>query len=1114
MSEGQKRPLSAIGSASVATEHDSDAERYRSAVHAAARSGVAAEPEAQLTAPVAALLASTAEGAAIGRFDFLRETQLPRVRPDFGILVNDRFTGWLELKAPGTGTDPLAWSDRNRRQWQRLAELDNLLLCDGMQLQLYRSGEADSPAVALPYVEGTWDPEPTAAVLRRFKSGRPTPIRSARELAFALAPLARDLRVRIAAGLAEATKAPSVRRARDIWHDLLHEDITDARFSDALAQVIAYSLVIATLDGTGDADEDGVVTLEEAEDALSGTHRVLAATLRPVLDVPGLREALRSEVGALERLLGVVDPKAVARRKDPRGDPWLWFYEDFLAAYDPDARRNAGVYYTPVQVVRCITSLIDHVLVEQFGMPLGFADEKVVTLDPAVGTGTFPLAVIDLAAERATEVRGAAGPAQVATGLADRLYGFEILPGPFAVAHLRVGERLQEIGADLPAGGAKILLADTLETPREDASAPQLELFGPAEVLSEERLRARRVKREQRVMAILGNPPYDRVRREDAGGWVVHGDPDEQGAIFDQVIEVANQRTIFSHVASAYNLYAYFWRWAIWKAFEHHGEGPAIVGFITASSWLDGPGFVGLRELVREVCDEVWIVDLGGDNRGARPEENVFAIESAVAIVILIRRDTSDGETPATIRYRRIQGSRSEKLAAVEEVRPPDADAEAWQELDNSSWAPLVPNTGNEAWLAMPAVGDLFPWRQPGCQMNRTWPVAPNPETLERRWHSFLEDTGPERRAELFPNPAHGRTVDTEVGNRPSLADLPSDAPAPAVSRYGWRPFDLQWTLEDARLAGLERPSLWQSRSPNQIYLVFPSVSLAPGPGPTVHCFTSVPDRNSFKGSASASIVALFRDAEASEPNVTQGLLESIGDVLRQQDPNAGNPTPEQLAAYVYALLSTPAYQQRFADELEGKVVRVPLTAEPTLWSAAVEFGSRLIWLHTFGERLGDDDARSGRLPTYAVSWECAISKLPEKRADIRYDEKGHMLHVGDGAVSGVTPEVWDYTISGWPVVRRWLEHRTAQGRGRHSSELDAIRPTSWKDSWNDELLNLLRALKASCELRIEQDALLERICDGPLISSETLAKPTDEQRSVPATKPATSPGEQLATDD
>ncbi len=1087
---------------------------YQAAVHVATRSGIAAEPEAQLTGPVAELLTQVADEAGLGRFGFLRETQLAGVRPDFGILIDERFAGWLELKAPGTGTDPRTWSGRNAQQWIRLAELDNLLLCDGEHLQLYRNGEPEGEQADLPYRDDAFNVKLVAQLLRRFKSGRPAPIRSARDLAAALAPLARDLRLRIRAGLQERTSAESICRARDIWRDLLHEHITDDRFADALAQVIAYSLVIATLDGTGDIDDDGIVTLEEAEHALSGSHRVLAATLRPVLDVRGLRETLRSEVGALERLLGVVDPEAIAQRRDPRGDPWLWFYEDFLAAYDPNARRNAGVYYTPVQIVSCITRLVDHVLVERFGLRLGFADESVVTLDPAVGTGTFPLAVLDLAAMRAIDARGDAGPSQVANGLAERLYGFEILPGPFAVAHLRVGERLQELGAMLPPGGAQILLADTLETPSEDPSAPQLELFGAAEVLSEERRRARRVKREQPVMAIVGNPPYNRVRREDAGGWVVHGDDDGEGALFDHIIDVANERTIFSHVASVYNLYAYFWRWAIWKAFEHHGDGPAIVGFITASSWLDGPGFVGLRELVREICDELWIVDLGGDNRGARPEENVFAIEGPVAIVVLFRYGDHASKGSATVRYRRIHGSRSEKLAAVSEVQPPDTDPGSWETLDNTQWSTFTPAAETETWTVMPAVGDLFPWRQPGCQMNRTWPIAPDATTLVRRWKAFLADSDIERRAELFPNPSSGRTVTTQVGGMPTLASLATDAgPSPIVA-YGYRPFDRQWTFEDARLAGLERPSLWQSRSPDQLFLAFPSIALAPGPGPTVHCFTAVPDRNAFKGSASASIVALYRDAAASKSNVTDGVLEAIGAQLRERDLETVDPTVEELAAYVYALLATPTYQQRFADELESKVVRVPLTADPSLWVEATGLGFRLIWLHTLGERFRDRTSAGDHPPRCGVGWVRAVSALPDGPADIHYDDE-NLLHIGDGIVSGVKPEVWEFTVSGWPVVRRWLENRTARGRGRRSSELDNIRPAVWRDSWNDELLDLLGVLTESCELRANQDDLLARICDGAQIPADSLPKPTDDERAVPPTeRRTTASDEQLSTDD
>ncbi len=1090
---------------------------YRASVHAAARSGIAVEPEAQLTEPVPALLKALATAEGIADAVFLRETQLPGVRPDFGVLLGGRFTGWLELKAPGIGTDPATWGGRNAQQWTRLSELENVLLCDGERLRLFQMGEPDGPAVALPYGEGVWDAAPVAALLRRFKVSHPRPVRTASELARALAPLARDLRLRIRAGLDPRTAVPAVQQAQRIWADLLHDDIGTDQFADALAQVIAYSLVIATLDADENLAEDGQVTIEEAEHALETSHRVLAATLRPVLDVRGLREALRTETGALERLLGAVNAEAIRNRRDPRGDPWLWFYEDFLESYDPVARKNTGVYYTPVPVVNCIVGLVENVLTERFGLRLGFGDEQVVTLDPAVGTGTFPLAVLDAAAARAREERGEAGPSQVARRLAENLCGFELLPGPFAVAHLRVGERLQQLGAALPPGGARILLADTLDTPTEDPSAPQMALFGPAAVLSEERQRARQVKRDQRVMAIVGNPPYNRVRREHAGGWVVHGDGDGQAPLFDDVLAVANERTIFSHVASLYNLYAYFWRWAIWKAFEHHGDGPAVVGLITAASWLDAPGFVGLRELMREVCDEVWIVDLGGDNRGANPEENVFAIESPVAIAILVRHGATDRATPAAIRYRRISGSRREKLEALDDVAPPGAPDSDWQDVPSARWAPFTPGSGDSAWDAMPAMTDLFPWQQPGCKLNRTWPVAPDQGTLMRRWREFLRDPNPERRAALFPDPGSGRVVTTQVGDLPRLADLAPDAEPGRFAAYGWRAFDRQWTFEDPRLAKTESPSLWQAQGPSQVFLLTDAgADLKDGPALTVSL--GVPDLHAFRGRGGKDVLPLYRDDGATQPNVTAGVLTEIGERLRQIDPSASDPTPEDLAAYVYALLSTPAYQQRFAEPLGAKIVRVPLTADPTNWSEAVALGRRLLWLHTFAGRFADRaDGRGDRVPQVeGLGWTRAVNAIPEAPSAIRYDDTTRELHVGDGIVSGVHPEVWEYSVSGWPVLRRWLESRTRAGRGRRSSELDVIRPDSWHDTWNDELLDLLRVLTHTVDVRVAQDELLERVCEGPLIAAADLPEPTSAERAVPRTNPRTRASEapaQLSAD-
>ena len=370
-------------------------------------------------------------------------------------------------------------------------------------------------------------------------------------------------------------------------------------------------MVLAALAGAdADADHDDHLTVSEARAAIRPFSPVLAAAFAPLVDKRDLLEAVEVELGALETLVSAIEPDRIGASADRRGDPWLYFYEDFLEIYDPDERRQAGVYFTPTDIVGAMTAMTGHLLVNRFGRSLGFADSAVVTLDPAAGTGTFPLAVIDKAVERGLARRGEAGEEQAAVNLGRNLFAFELLPGPYSVAHLRLTQRLRRLSAERVAE-ARVILTDTLESPLDEPSAA--ELFGDAEVLAAEQERARTVKLDQRVTVVIGNPPYRRVARDirgrGSGGWVIDGvvpgRSDETQSLFDDILDVAREHTIFSHHASLYNLYVYFWRWAIWKAFEAHGDGPGIVSFITASSWLHGPGFVGLRQLVRQTCDEV-----------------------------------------------------------------------------------------------------------------------------------------------------------------------------------------------------------------------------------------------------------------------------------------------------------------------------------------------------------------------------------------------------------------------------------------------------------------------------------------------------------------------------
>ncbi|MGC5048426.1 type ISP restriction/modification enzyme [Micrococcus porci] len=1068
------------------------ADEYARAVKQATSMGVAAEPEAQLTVPVANFLTAFAAHTGLGRLDLMREAQLDGVRPDFAASIDGRPCGWIELKAPGHTVIGEKWRGRERGQWDLLAQLDALLVTNGEEVALYVAGTHVETAF-LP-IEGShgWDSSRLHTVLEQFVLAQPRPITRVSQLADRLAPLARFLRERLMEGL--ENKYAAVLQGKEAWDHTVHQTTTDHQFAGDVAQVVAYSMAIAGLSGQADRNADGTVTLEEAKAALETAHRnVLAASLGPILGIPALMEFIAPEVGAIMRLVSSMDVAAIERSTDSRGEPWLWFYEDFLQRYDPEARNQAGVYYTPISVVECQVRIVDSLLRERFKQPLGFGAPSVVTLDPATGSGTYPLAVIDQAQRTAIEERGPAGVKQVAKNLTKNLLAFELLPGPYSVAHLRIGQRLAEAqGQAFQADEIGVYLTDTLEDP--SAGMPT-GLFGDARVLAEAAEAARRIKREQQITVAIGNPPYDRVTSE-AGGWVVHGDGTGD-ALFDDVINPAKEEgVIFSAQASLYNLYVYFWRWAIWKAFQQDPKDHAIISFITGSSWLTGEAFVGLRKLAQETASEIWVMDLGGEGRGARKEENVFDIQTPVAIVTLVRSGKAARE--AQVFYRRFRGTRADKFAELDRINRLDVDDD-WAELETTRGGPFAPPSGDEQWASLPLLADLFPWQQPGIKFNRLWPVAPDPQTLRRRWADLLADPATEVRAQKYVTGNSGRTIHTSVASLDSLAALPPEAPHQPLVRLAWRSFDRQWSFDDPRLAKTDSPALWQALSERQLFLVSPKTARISA-GPAVTVATAVPDLHSYVGSyGGKDVIPLYRDAEAAKPNVTAGLL----DVLAGR---WGRPvSPEDLAAYVMALAAHDGYSSTFAEALEGSPVRIPLTADGALAARAVALGERLLWLQTYGERYTGADRPAGRVPRVAeLGWEAPVTRIPDSPQDILYDAESQRLRVGDGVVTGVSPEVRGFTVSGMNVLDKWLGARTAKGVGRASGKaatpLDRIRPTEWVDEWNDELLDLLRVLTETLALAGDQEKLLSEILAGELIPVAELPTPTPAERKVPQT--------------
>jgi len=311
---------------------------------------------------------------------------------------------------------------------------------------------------------------------------------------------------------------------------------------------------------------------------------------------------------------------------------------------------------------------------------------------------------------------------------------------------LRISQQVLASGGQLPADGVHIYLTDTLESPN---LAPPGFAYAPLfhRKLAEENERARRVKARMPILVCIGNPPYFRqvieasdVGVERQGGWVRRGDRGDDGILRDFLRDVPGV-----HAKNLYNLYVYFWRWALWKVFEST-PGRGVVSFITASSYLRGPGFAGMRRFMRETLDDLWILDLGGENRGARQSENVFAIQTPVAIAIGVRYDDPDLATPARVHYGRLAGPREAKFEALRTIRR-FADV-PWQQCFSGWTQPFLPESEAD-FFSWPLLTDLFPWQHSGVQFKRTWPIAPDREILDERWKALISAPA-NARASLF----------------------------------------------------------------------------------------------------------------------------------------------------------------------------------------------------------------------------------------------------------------------------------------------------------------------------------------------------------------------------
>jgi Type ISP C-terminal specificity domain/N-6 DNA Methylase len=1054
-------------------------------------------PEDQLRAPLERLVVDLAEFCGFPRSEItaVGESSLSglKTRPDYAITLRSALVGFIEVKAPGKGADPRKFKDRHDRgQWEKLQSLPNLIYTDGNEFSLWRNGELEGSLVRLiGDVETAGHklaaPPGLLSLFEDFIRWQPIPPRDAKQLAGVSARLCRLLREEVLEQLSLGSLALTA-LATD-WRKLLFPESSDVQFADGYAQAVTFGMLMARA-----REIQLSAGLDQAARRLGETNSLIGTALRLLTDAAENQETLKTSLGTLTRVLDSVQWSTISKG-DP--DAWLYFYEDFLEVYDNKLRKQTGSYYTPPEVVGTMVRLVDEALRSRFTLHSGLASPAVTLADPAVGTGTFMLGTLRRIAETVASDEGPGAVPAAIDAVVRRLLAFEIQLGPFAVAQLRILAELSDLIGTVPTTPLRMFVTDTLGNPYvEQEWVPAI--LGP---IAESRRQANEIKRQEPITVVIGNRPY-KEKAKNRGGWVESGsrnspDPPPLAAWMPPP-----EWGVGAHAKHLRNLYVYFWRWATWKVFDHdptanHG----IVCFITVAGFLNGPGFERMRDYLRRTTDEIWVIDCSPE--GHQPEVNtrIFqGVQQPVCIVLASRSPAADLEIPATVRFRALPaGNRGSKFEALDGLT---LSADGWAECPSDWRAPFLPETTG-AWSTYPALDDLFVYNGSGVMPGRTWIIAPDAESLLRRWQKLIDAPAGQKEALFHPHLRNGQPGDKH-SRRVVAKGLPGyeSRPTPVADergpcspplRYGFRSFDRQWIIPDNRLINQPNPELWESYSERQVYLTA-LARTSPSSGPAVTFTGSIPDLDHYNGRG-GRVFPLWRDRRAGVPNILPGLLAYLGGKYERPV------SAEDFMAYMAAVAANPAFTERFKSELVQPGLHVPLTADAEIFSAAAALGRTVIWLHTFGERFSDPKRgrppAPPRLPKEVAPYIPAVGAISQDPAEmpdsIEYDEAKRRLMIGGGYVEGVAPEVWGYEVSGKQVLRQWFSYRRANrerpiiGDRRPPSKLGDIRPDYWLAEYTTELINLLNVLGRVIELEPAQAELLERICSGQTISAEEL---------------------------
>jgi predicted helicase len=962
----------------------------------------------------------------------IRITTLPKKteagNPDFRVWDGKQhIVGYIEAKKPGENLDDIEESEQLKRY---RSTFPNLILTDFYEFRLYRNGNLIKKvfiarnfiAKKLQMTPALENEEQFTSLLNEFFSFSLPKVYTAENLAIELAKRTGFLRDEVVAiELEEEEKGKGgILSFYTAFKKYLVANLSQKDFADLYSQTVTYGLFAAR------TRADGNFNRKIAYDLIPKTIGILRNVFH-FISLGDLSPHMEVIIDDISEVLQTADVNKILNEFYKKGkgeDPIVHFYETFLNIYDPKTREKRGVYYTPESVVKYIVRSVHELLKTNFGLMDGLASKDVTLLDPSGGTLTFPAEAIKLAVKEFTDKFGEGGKSKfIQNHLLKDFYSFEIMMAPYAIGHIKISFLLEELGYKMKDSDRfKLYLTNTLDM--EDLQ--QTEIPG-IESLSEESHHAAKVKKDEPILVIVGNPPYS-GHSANNNDWIDDLlKKDSDGA--QSYYKIDNQPLGEKNPKWLQDDYVKFLRFAQWKISK---AGQGIVGMITNHSYLDNPTFRGMRQSLIKSFNEIYVIDLHGNSLkketcpDGSKDENVFDIMQGVSIVLMVKKKNAKG---CKVYHRDLFGLREDKYAWLAKREFKKKDYEMLK--PDTPWYFLIKRDTEEIeyynkWWK---VNEIFPVNSVGIVTARDeFAIAYDKKILELRINQFRNL----KFDNIFLASSYNlKSTETWDLNKARIELSKDDNFEKYFVKILYRPFDIRSIYYSDKIIERMRYDVMQHLLKENISICF--VRQYSGQDSYSHTLISefIVDNRTFfssKGIIQQAPLYLYPTEEKKKSSFGNMMLfEPQGKYGKERRANVSeklmlqlhkaykkNPSPEEILYYVYAVLYSNIYREKYAEFLKIDFPRIPFTKKYELFKELAEFGKELTELHLLKHK-------SLAHPSVRFWGKKGSDKIDKPH----YDEKENSVYINeDKYFDNIIPEMWNYQVGGYRVLEKYLKDR------------------------------------------------------------------------------------------